>query len=69
MLKGEVTYISNFKEGYFTLNCEGKEYKCRTTGEDWDKLYNYLSGQIRVVIINKLFKPEIMDWVYTVAIV
>lgn len=69
MLIGEITYISNFREGYFIIESDGKEYKCRTTENDWDKLYNYLSKPIRVAVINKFFKQETMDWIYTVTII
>ena len=69
MLTGEVTYISNFKEGYFIIESEGKEYKCRTSESHWDKIYDYLTKPIKVAIINKFFKTETMDWIYTVSIV
>lgn len=69
MLIGEVTYISNFRERYFIIESNNKEYKCKTDESNWDKLYDYLSKPIRVAVINKFFKQESMDWIYTVAII
>lgn len=66
-LLGEITFVSNFKDGYFIMeDSKGQEFKCTLMYKDeqWDALYNYLSKKIHLRIVDRLedsYRVEILN--------